>query len=212
MRACAGLALGAALSLGCQSVYYAAWEQLGREKRHILSARVEDGREAQEEAREQFVSTLDRFKALTGFEGGELESTYRQLSSEYEDCEARAREVTARIGAIDEVAQDLFAEWETELQEISSARLRAQSAAQLGETRRRYSTLIRAMRKAEARMDPVLTAFRDQVLYLKHNLNAQAIASLEGSVRIIEDDVDALVTDMARAIDEADRFLEGFES
>ena len=30
-------------------------------------------------------------------------------------------------------------------------------------------------------MKPVLAAFHDQVLVLKHNLNARAIASLEGT-------------------------------
>ena len=36
------------------------------------------------------------------------------------------------------------------------------------------------MRLAESRIEPVLKSFRDQVLFLKHNLNAKAIASLRG--------------------------------
>ncbi len=200
----AGVALAAT---ACQSVYYAAMESVGREKRHILAGRVEDGREAQEEAQEQFKTTLERFVELTGFDGGELEDVYGKLSSEFEDCEARAREVSERIEAIDDVAQDLFAEWEDEIGQISSADLRRKSGARLADTQRQYKRLIGAMRRAESRMDPVLTAFRDQVLFLKHNLNARAIGSLRGTVTGIESDVQALVRDMQNAIAEADRFL-----
>ena len=40
----------------------------------------------------------------------------------------------------------------------------------LAETKRQYSQLISAMKRAERKMNPVLTAFNDQVLFLKHNL------------------------------------------
>ena len=53
----------------------------------------------------------------------------------------------------------------------------------------------------------VLVVFRDQVLFLKHNLNARAIASLEGTVVSIESDVEALISDMRSAIDEANAFV-----
>lgn len=205
-------ALVGVAGLACRSTYYAAWERLGYEKRHLLADRVEEGREAQQEAQEQFVSTLERFKALTGFDGGELEDVYDDLSAEYERSEARATEVRERIDAIEQVAGDLFDEWESEIDEISRADLRARSAEGLRETRDRYGELIRAMHRAEARMDPVLTAFRDQVLFLKHNLNARAVASLEGTVQGIEGDVDALVRDMQEAIEEADRFLATMET
>ncbi len=67
------------------------------------------------------------------------------------------------------------------------------------------------MSRAEERMDPVLTAFRDQVLFLKHNLNAQAIASLKRDTAAIEADVDSLIGDMQRAIGEAESFLTAME-
>mgnify|MGYP003898698293 CR=1 FL=1 len=51
-------------------------------------------------------------------------------------------------------------------------------------TRRRYDDLMRVMRRAADRMDPVLATFRDQVLFLKHNLNAQAVGSLDCQSRL----------------------------
>lgn len=50
-------------------------------------------------------------------------------------------------------------------------------------------------------------AFRDRVLYLKHNLNARAIASLRADRAKVEADIGALVADMNRSIREADAFI-----
>ena len=56
-------------------------------------------------------------------------------------------------------------------------------------------------------MDPVLTRFHNRVLFIKHNLNAQAIASLQTQVTGIQGDVDRLIKDMDRSIQEANAFI-----
>lgn len=190
-----------------RSVYYGTMEQLGWEKRHLLADRVEEARDDQEAVREQFQSTLDAFKAVTGFEGGDLEDVYRRLQGEYEESEERAAEVRERIDSIEQVAGDLFAEWESEIGQISDATLRRRSEERLRATRARYQQFIAAMQRSSGAMDPALTAFRDRVLYLKHNLNARAIASLEGDVGEVEADVERLVRDVEEAIAEAESFL-----
>lgn len=214
LRSTLALALGCAFalpglgSLGCSSVYYDLNESiLGRHKRDILNSRVEAARDEEQEAQEQILSTFELFKQATGFQGGDLETYYNRLQGEYDDSTAKAEAVSRRIDSIEDVAGDLFREWESEIDLISNPDLRRRSAASLGETRIRYGELIGAMRRAEARMEPVLLAFRDQVLYLKHNLNARAVASLENNVVAIEDDVAALVREMQAAIREADRFV-----
>jgi hypothetical protein len=105
------------------------------------------------------------------------------------------------------VANALFKEWETELEQYSNDKLRRASAQQLTQTRERYTPLLGAMRRAESKIDPVLMAFRDQVLFLKHNLNAQAIASLQGEFMSIENDIASLIKEMETSIAEADSFI-----
>jgi hypothetical protein len=197
----------AALLAACQSAYYGAMEKLGYEKRDILVDRVEDAREAQQDAKEQFESALAQFIAVTNFSGGELEQQYNKLKDEFEDSEARANAVHKRIAEVERVAQDLFREWEKELAQYSSPELRRSSQRQLDTTRARYRELIGAMKRAERKLDPVLAAFRDRVLFLKHNLNARAIASLKTERARIQADIGALVADMNRSIAEADRFI-----
>ena len=197
---------------GCDTAYYKTMEQLGHHKRDIMVDRVESARDAQEEAKEQFESALEKFSSVVAVQDGDLKQQYDQLKNEYDKSQARAQAVNDRVDAVEAVSEDLFTEWEKELNEYSSAKLRRSSEQKLQQTRRQYDQLIRAMRRAEQKMDPVLTAFKDQVLYLKHNLNAQAIASLQNELSTIESDVAKLIKEMEASIREADTFISAMAS
>jgi hypothetical protein len=201
-----GLALLLAVT-GCRSTYYSAWETFGVHKRDLLKKRVVAARDEQKEASEEFKDALTRLKELYGFEGGNLEKAYRELQNDYDQSVAQADDVRKRIRDMEQVANDLFAEWEKELGQITSATLQADSRRKLRETRDRYESLEASLKKAAQGMDPVLAQLRDQVLYLKHNLNAQAIASLKGEATNIQADISRLVAEMNAAIAKADEFI-----
>ncbi|MCA9295999.1 MAG: DUF2959 domain-containing protein [Phycisphaerales bacterium] len=192
---------------GCQSVYYATMDKLGYEKSEILVDRVEDARDSQHAAKEQFQTALERFMEVVDVDGSELRSKYDKLSKELDRSESRAADVRSEIASVEDVADALFREWKNDLTQYSNPTLRGQSEQLLYDTERRYADLIGTMRRAEATMDPVLTAFRDQVLFLKHNLNAQAVASLQGTAVELESNIGTLVRDMEAAIAEADAFI-----
>lgn len=196
-----------ALLAGCQSAYYAAWEKVGIEKRDILVDRVEDARETQQDAQQQFASALEQFSTLINFDGGELQQVYEALSDEFDASQSSADAVKKRIDSVENVAEALFDEWQAELAKYSNINLRRDSERQLKETQRNYSTMIKAMRKVEKSMDPVLAALQDNVLYLKHNLNANAVGALQGELRTITRDVDALIKEMNAAIAQSDSFI-----
>jgi predicted nucleic acid-binding Zn-ribbon protein len=192
---------------GCRTAYYEAWEQLGSEKRDLLRRDVDRMKDQQEETAEQFQDALTKLRALYGSSGSELEQRYDATKSEYEDCEAEASDLRARIADVRSVARDLFAEWEREIDSMESAAFKQDSRAKLAATRKRFETLDASMRRSEDSLDPVLRQFRDQVLYLKHNLNARSLGQLEGEVKRIDQDVNALVERMQKSIREADSFL-----
>lgn len=196
---------------GCRSTYYKTWEKLGWAKRDILVDRIEDARDDQEKAKVQFQTTLERFRSVTQTSPTDLERRYNQLKSDYDRCEARAKAVRDQIASVEQVAGDMFKEWQTELNAYSSAELRRSSEEKLRTTRRRYDQLIGVMKQAEGKMQPVLTAFNDQVLFLKHNLNAQAIAELQKTAAGIETNVAALIADMEKSINEANSFIKEME-
>lgn len=206
------LFLLAALALSsCQTAYYAGMEKLGYEKREILVSRVKKAKESQVEAKEQFASALDEFISVTGYDGGELEKKYRRLEKAYERSEDRADEVRDRNEAVARTGKALFKEWQREIKEYENPAFKADSQRKLDESRIRFGELTAAMQRAESRLDPVLRQFRDHVLYLKHNLNAQAVAALKGRVSETNVDVNRLIREMERSIAEADAFIRQME-
>lgn len=192
---------------GCRTLYYSAWEKLGKHKRDLLKAYVEDARDDQKKATEQFKDALSRMKELYAFEGGKLEKTYNALKGDYDRCEQKAATVKSRINKVEVVASDLFAEWQRELESMSNDTLKQSSRMKLQETQQKYASLQAAMKRAASSMEPVLGQFRDQVVYLKHNLNAQAVGALRGETMDIEREIRKLIEDMNASIAQADAFI-----
>lgn len=206
------LALMAGVLAGCSTAYYGAMEKFGIAKREILADRVEKTQAAQKEAKEQFADALQHFLAVTKADGGDLQRKYDELNRDFTRSESRAKEVRDRIAAVEDVAGALFREWKQELAQYSNATLRHDSERQLDQTRRRYDALIGLMRRAADRMDPVLATFRDQVLFLKHNLNARALAQLDSTHRELEADIARLIAEMETSIREAEVFIKDLKS
>jgi len=123
--------------------------------------RVEESCDAQGGASEQFASALEQFRATVNFDVGDLGNTYDRLNAEYENS----------------VAEDLLSEWVQELDQYSRADLRRTTVSLLNDTRTRDKQLMTSMRCAERSIAPVLEVFQDQVLVLKHNLNARTIGA-----------------------------------
>jgi len=206
------LLLSLALGLtACDTAYLATMEKMGYAKRDILSSRVKSARDAQEDAKKEIQSALEQFGKVVGYQGGDLEATYKKLNNELQNSEDSADAVRKRIKDVESVADSLFAEWKTELGQYSSADLRRKSEEKLTQTKGRYNEMLGAMKKAEQRIDPVLKPLRDQVLYLKHNLNARALAAIKGELVKVDAQVDQLVKDMNRSIAEADKFIQSMD-
>lgn len=195
------------LLVACEAAYYDTMERFGFEKRDILVDRVKDARTSQQDAKEEFTSALEQFRATVNVDGGQLEEKYDRLSAAYDDTVSQAEEVRDRVDAVEAVGEALFDEWEAELDQYSDRALRVQSQQQMRATRRQFDTTVAAMNKAAKAMDPVLEVFEDRVLFLKHNLNARAIAALEPEANRLQARVDSLILEMEAAIAEADRFI-----
>jgi sugar-specific transcriptional regulator TrmB len=211
LRVFAGLLVALTVLTGCRTAYYSTMEKFGVHKRDILKKEVVAARNEQQAASEQFKDALTRIREMYNFQGGDLEKAYDALKRDYDRSASRADAVRERIKDVETVARDLFNEWEKEIQEISTPNLRQNSKDKLRDTRQRYDEMIAALKRAESSMNPVLTRFKDHVLYLKHNLNAAAIASLKGESMDIQTEINKLLQDMNRAIAEADKFIQAMQ-
>jgi len=203
------LALGLVVTFtGCTSLYNATMENVfGYEKRELFKDSVQDLQEQQKDAQQEFKDALTRLKELYGYQGGDLESIYGKVKDSYESCASEAKGVSSRIGRMENLADDMFAEWEKELQEYSNPSLAAASREQLQATRKRFQEMLRTVRRAEASMPPVLAQLKDNVLFLKHNLNASAVGSLQGEATQIQNQIEELLRRMNASIAESDKFI-----
>lgn len=190
-----------------RNVYYSARESIGDHKRIIVVSQVEQACVSLQDTRDEFEDALERFKSLVSVNETTLDHKYNLLNRQYQFCRAKSEAVSDRIRAIEDVSEALFIEWERELDEYTNRSLRNLSRQQLKAARQNYARLIKSMRKAEAKIQPVLLAFKDQVLYLKHNLNAQAIAALRHEFIEIGIDISQLIYAMEQTIAEANQFV-----
>lgn len=197
---------------GCSTIYYDTMEKVGYHKRDILVDRVEAARDAQKNAQQQFQSALDQFGSVVHLEESDLEQAYENLNDEYESCESAAAAVSGRIEKVESVADALFEEWQQELDLYQNQSLKASSAIQLRQTRLRYREMLKSMKQAEQSMQPVLNTLRDNVLYLKHNLNARAIGSLRGEFTNLKADIGRLIQRMNRSIEHSNEFIRNMQS
>jgi len=195
------------VAAGCNYSRNKFWSAFGYEQRELLVSDVTKARDGQDAAAKQIQTTLDTFKELTNFNGGDLEKAYNKLNAAYEKSESRAKDVREKIAKVEYTANKMFGEWNSELSQYSDPKLRADSEQELKSTKDRYNQLITLMKTSSAKMDPVLAVFKDHVLELKHKLNAAAIASLSGTATKLDAEVQALIKDMQASIAEADKFI-----
>ncbi len=204
------------LSLGCQSAVdkaarntvYSAYEVVGVHKRDLLKRRVNDAKEEQKETDEAFVDALEQLKKVYSFSGGNLESQYNKVKASYDRASKQSEDVHKSVDRMEKVADDLFGEWKKEIQDIQSPNLRSRSRETLVKTEKRYADLHLNLKKAEDSMAPVLTQFHDQVLFLKHNLNAEAVGSLKGESQSIQKEIEKLIAQVRISIAESDKFIQ----
>ncbi len=187
-------------------------KKLGKEKRDILVSRIMDAKKAQTEASQQFQTALEAFQSVTNFSGGDLEKAYNNLNGELNAAQGRANKVSDRIQSIDKVSKDLFKEWSGEIEEMSDGKLKTQSRTLLRGSELRQDEMLRQMRISQAKMKPVLQKLFDQVIFLKSNLNARAISSLKGNAAELDTDVKALIRELEKANQEADKAIAGLDS
>jgi hypothetical protein len=190
-----------------RNVYYSAKESVGEHKRDIVVYKVEQACTSLQETRNEFEDALGKFRSLINVNEASLDHKYNLLNRQYQFCRGKSDAVSERIRAIEEVTHALFAEWESELDEYTDRNLRNNSKLQLKTAKQNYARLIKTMRLAESRIQPVLLAFKDQVLYLKHNLNARAISALQHEFIEIGFDISQLIQAMELTILEASQFV-----
>lgn len=204
------------LLVGCQNplkkavrnVEYSAYELVGVQKRDLLKTRLIDVRDDQQKAGEEFQDALTRLRTTYGSSGSQFEKQYDSLKASYDRSQSRAEAVHKSVKKVENVAKDLFDEWDKEIDQIETQSFKQKSRQSLKTTQTHFSQLLKALNVAESKMDVVLKKLKDYTLFMKHNLNAQAIDTLKKESDRIQVDIDQLKKDMDKSIEASQQFID----
>lgn len=201
------LLLGLVFFSGCQGFYYSTMETLGSHKRDILVDRVKDCADRMDKAKQEFQALNTKLEKITKADISKVDSLYKELNSQSKKCHSKAIDLDRRVNNIRTVGKDLFREWEEELEEYHNETFRRSSEKRMEERRRKYLETVHLLKSAQKYSEPALSSASDYVLFLKHNLNAQALNSLDNEIDTVQQKIKFLVEKMELATDNARNFL-----
>lgn len=204
---------------GCQNpvkkavrnVEYSAYEMVGVQKRDLLKTRLVDVRDDQVKASEEFQDALQRLRSAYGSSGSDLEKQYDSLKSSYDRSQSRADDVHRSVDKVETVANDLFDEWKKEIGQLENENFKAKSRESLAATKTRFAGLLKSLKSDESKMKSILRKLNDHVLFMKHNLNAQALDTLKKESTRIQGEIDQLKKDMDKSIQASQKFIDQLE-
>ncbi len=184
----------------CSTVYYNFWETFGQEKRDILKSNLVSVKNEQVEAQEDFKSTLDKIRATYNFTGAqELENYYDDIADDLADSREQATGLKTRIRRIEQIGDDLFAEWKSEAEQIGNKDLRRDSLAKREQSLKKFNTMLVSLNHSEKSLDPVLVRLNDHVLYVKHQLNAKVMGAFQIETNSIKAGIAKLIVDLEKS-------------
>ena len=93
------------------------------------------------------------------------------------------------------------------LANISSEDLRKRSEERLNGTRERYNGILAAGDKARQVFNPFIASLKDQVVYLGHDLNPSALASLEPDADKLNKEGEVLFKKIDETVDEVSGYI-----
>jgi hypothetical protein len=203
------IAVSALGSFGCRSsTYYEAMDTVGYEKREMLVDRVEEARDTQIEAKQQLQTALYTLRRFESIPAGELTQLRDDLDGEVDKTEGQLNELQGDIQSVESIAQEVFDDWEAELQKYDSDELRRKSAQELEETKRNYGALISELRSTHEKLATVIAPLKDQVLFIEHAINAGETPPKSDKLDDVRQQISTLIEELEGSIDRTQRFIE----
>lgn len=148
-----------------------------------LSDRIEEVHVASEVAKERMTAAVETLRSIVSpdFRGDGL-SAHAELTRAIEQSEEQAEVFRERVADMKDTAKELFDRWASDLEGFTNAEMRQHSQRRLEETRTRYQAIVAAVDPAQWSYDAVNRSLGDHALFLGHDFNRAAVASLRPGV------------------------------
>jgi Protein of unknown function (DUF2959) len=173
----------AVLPLVCSSCMFGSAPR-GPDQVKALMVTIEDvARESETSQKETVaaVQALQKFAAANF--GNDALAAYAELKQAVEHSEQREEALRRSLEPMKAAADTLFQSWTTDLDAFGSPELRQRSKERLENNRARFQAILKTAGSALASYTDINRRLRDHVLFFDHDLNAEALAAVQGEVR-----------------------------
>jgi hypothetical protein len=196
------------LSAGCGTMQRATGERFSLARQDQLVSQLGVAAGTHRNAHDQVIRASEAYEVLFQplQEGGTYRERYDVLGVEFTRTEQRVREMGEATKRLERMARDYFVDWEARLYEFADPTIREASRRQLDGSRREYERILTDVRRTQARAERVTNAFGDQVRFLRHNLNQQALSALQQPAIELQLEFQDLLTEMDSAAEALDYF------
>jgi hypothetical protein len=139
------------------------------------------------------MKTMDVYNALMADEAKDRKKLYNSLQKEMENTEKRRATIGEVAATMSAEADTLFKQWTDSAAAIENADLRKKSEERLAATKASYAEIGTVGQKASDLYGPFMKDLQDQVTFLGHDLNAEAVASLKPEAAKINEAASKLI-------------------
>jgi hypothetical protein len=157
------------------------------------------------ETKVQLMKTMDVYNALMADDATDRKKLYKSVQKEMDNTEKRRMKITEEAAKMKSEADTLFAQWAESAAAIENPDLRKRSEDRLEATKASYAEIEAVGQKAADLYPPFMKDLQDQITYLGHDLNAEAVASLKPEVAKLNEKAQALVRSLDDTIGTANQ-------
>lgn len=199
--------MGIVFLTGCSG---GAYKSSGQYKRDILLERVGKTSKCHEEAKKQFEGVLANYSKLVDASDTDqdLRVEYNNLAKSIKKASSVVKDLARKIKNIEKIGKPMFRDWEDELDEYGNETIRRSSEVNLDATRSEYLKVVHTIKDTKVKVEKVLKALNDQMLFLNQNLSLRTLESFKKEVTSLKEEVGELITQLDLAIDETQKFSE----
>jgi chromosome segregation ATPase len=155
------------------------------------------------ETKVQLMKTIDVYNALMADNAKDRKKLYKNLQNEMNNTEKRRAKIDEEAAQMKTEADTLFTQWAESAAAIEKLDLRKRSEERLEATKASYAEIQSVGQKAADLYPPFMKALQDQIAYLGHDLNAEAVASLAPEAAKLNEEAEALTRSLDDTISTA---------
>jgi hypothetical protein len=157
------------------------------------------------ETKLQLQKTMDVYNSLMSTDEKNMKGNYKKLQQEMDATAKKRADIKLRADEMNAEAQTLFKSWGDSAAAIQSADLRQRSQERLDKTKASFAEIGTVGQKAVDLYDPFMKALQDQVTYLGHDLNTQAVQSLQADAAKMNEKAQTLMKSIDDTISVANK-------